>query len=144
MIVQADVARVGDITPRLKVAHLAEAYNVAICPHFLMELHLGLVCAVQNAHWLEYIPQLDLITQQSIRIEDGKTLAPETPGLGIEWDQGAINATSLLFGYWECHGTDFAADAAKMAADPVTQDWWTPTDPCQEPLLIARRANGGR
>jgi L-rhamnose mutarotase len=25
---------------------------------------------------------------------------------------------NLLFGYWEYHGTDFEADAAKMAADP--------------------------
>ena len=25
---------------------------------------------------------------------------------------------NLLFGYWEYHGTDFAADMAKMAADP--------------------------
>lgn len=95
-IVQVDVARIGGITPWLKVAHLAEAYNVPICPHFLMELHLGLVCAVQNAHWLEYIPQLDLITQQSIQIENGQALASDTPGLGIDWDQGAINAMNLL------------------------------------------------
>ncbi|WP_265517385.1 L-rhamnose mutarotase [Nitratireductor luteus] len=41
---------------------------------------------------------------------------------------------NLLFGYWEYHGTDFAADAAKMAADPATQKWWDVCMPCQEPL----------
>ncbi|KNG92686.1 L-rhamnose mutarotase [Pseudaestuariivita atlantica] len=41
---------------------------------------------------------------------------------------------NLLFGYWEYHGTDFASDAARMAEDPVTRDWWALTDPCQEPL----------
>ena len=41
---------------------------------------------------------------------------------------------NLLFGYWEYHGTDFAADAAKMAAHPKTKDWWALTDPCQTPL----------
>jgi len=41
---------------------------------------------------------------------------------------------NLLFAYSEYHGSDFAADAAKMAADPETQRWWTFTDPCQEPL----------
>ncbi len=41
---------------------------------------------------------------------------------------------NLLFGYWEYHGTDFAADAAKMAADPRTQEWWDVCMPCQEPL----------
>ena len=33
-IVQVDVARVGGITPWLKVAHLAEACNLAVAPHF--------------------------------------------------------------------------------------------------------------
>ncbi|WEY43025.1 L-rhamnose mutarotase [Paraburkholderia sp. SUR17] len=38
---------------------------------------------------------------------------------------------NLLFGYWEYHGDDFAADMAAMAADPETQRWWKLTDPCQ-------------
>jgi len=41
---------------------------------------------------------------------------------------------NLLFGYWEYTGTDFAADAAKMAADPKTQEWWDNCMPCQDPL----------
>ena len=41
---------------------------------------------------------------------------------------------NLLFGYWEYHGTDFHADAAKMAADPETQRWWDVCKPCQRPL----------
>ena len=41
---------------------------------------------------------------------------------------------NLLFGYWEYHGTDFEADAAKMAADPETQRWWDVCMPCQEPF----------
>jgi L-rhamnose mutarotase len=39
-----------------------------------------------------------------------------------------------LFSYFEYHGTDFAADMAKMAADPTTQKWWSVCIPCQEPL----------
>lgn len=41
---------------------------------------------------------------------------------------------NLLFGYFEYHGDDFAADAAKMAADPLTQEWWALCMPCQRPL----------
>lgn len=41
---------------------------------------------------------------------------------------------NLLFGYWEYHGSDFEADAEKMAADPTTQEWWAVCMPCQEPL----------
>lgn len=47
---------------------------------------------------------------------------------------------NLLFGYWEYHGTDLAADLATMAKDPRTREWWTHTDPCQSPL--ATRKNG--
>jgi L-rhamnose mutarotase len=39
-----------------------------------------------------------------------------------------------LFSYFEYVGDDFAADMAKMADDPKTQEWWQLTDPCQEPL----------
>lgn len=94
-IVQADVARVGGITPWLKIAHMAEAFNVAICPHFLMELHVSLTCAVPNAPMLEYIPQLDDITTKGITITNGKALAPMTPGLGIAWDWDAIEARTI-------------------------------------------------
>jgi L-rhamnose mutarotase len=47
---------------------------------------------------------------------------------------------NLLFGYWEYHGDDIAADLARMAQDPRTREWWTHTDPCQSPL--ASRADG--
>ena len=41
---------------------------------------------------------------------------------------------NLLFGHFEYHGTDFAADMARMAADETTRRWWALTDPCQEGL----------
>lgn len=95
-IVQVDVARIGGITPWLKVAHLAEAFNVMVCPHFLMELHLPLVCAVPNAKWLEYIPQMDSVTGDAMKIEDGFAVPSDEPGLGIDWDWDAIAAKSLI------------------------------------------------
>ena len=39
-----------------------------------------------------------------------------------------------LFSYFEYNGADFAADMAKMAADPTTQEWWALCKPCQQPL----------
>jgi L-alanine-DL-glutamate epimerase-like enolase superfamily enzyme len=84
-IVQVDVARIGGITPWLKVAHMAEACNLAVCPHFLMELHVSLTAAAPSAAWVEYIPQLDAVASSRLRIEQGMAVAPDTPGLGIEW-----------------------------------------------------------
>ncbi|MCA0424838.1 MAG: mandelate racemase/muconate lactonizing enzyme family protein [Proteobacteria bacterium] len=89
-VVQVDVARIGGITPWLKVAHLAECFNVPVCPHFLMELHVALCCAVPNARWVEYIPQLDTVTTSQMRIEKGHALPSMQPGLGIDWDEKAL------------------------------------------------------
>ena len=95
-IVQADVARIGGITPWMKVAHMAEAHNVPICPHFLMELHVSLVCAVTNAPWLEYIPQLDSLTAIGMRMENGRAIPNDLSGLGIEWDVERLRAKGTL------------------------------------------------
>jgi L-alanine-DL-glutamate epimerase-like enolase superfamily enzyme len=94
-IVQADVARVGGITPWLKVAHLAECFNVPVCPHFLMELHVSLCAAVPNARWVEYIPQLDALTEEAMRIEDGHAVPSDAPGLGIAWDFKALKRETV-------------------------------------------------
>jgi L-rhamnose mutarotase len=39
-----------------------------------------------------------------------------------------------LIAYFEYHGSDYAADMAKMAADKTTQEWWAIMDPMQSPL----------
>ena len=90
-IVQPDVARIGGITPWLKVAHLAEAFNVPVCPHFLMELHVSLAAAVPNGRWVEYIPQLDDLTSEGMTIADGRAIPSDAPGLGIAWDWNKID-----------------------------------------------------
>lgn len=43
----------------------------------------------------------------------------------------------VLFSYFEYVGEDFEADMAAMAADPVTQEWWTHTDPLQRRVATA-------
>jgi L-alanine-DL-glutamate epimerase-like enolase superfamily enzyme len=94
-VVQVDVARIGGITPWLKVAHLAETFNVPIAPHFLMELHVSLAAAVPNGRWVEYIPQLDSLTHEPMRIEAGHAIPSDAPGLGIAWDVDAINRAAV-------------------------------------------------
>ena len=92
---QVDVARIGGITPWLKVAHLAETFNVPVCPHFLMELHVSLCAAVPNARWVEYIPQIDSLTTEPMRIENGYAIPSRAPGLGIAWDFAAISRAAV-------------------------------------------------
>lgn len=94
-VVQVDVGRIGGITPWLKVAHLAECFNTPVCPHFLMELHVALCAAVPNARWVEYIPQLEELTTEGMRIEDGYAVPSSEPGLGIAWDFEAIGRMAV-------------------------------------------------
>lgn len=85
-IIQVDAARIGGITPWLKVAHLAEANNLEVCPHFLMELHVSLTAAIPNGRFVEYIPQLTTVTRSPMATDGDRAIAPDTPGLGIDWD----------------------------------------------------------
>ena len=94
-IVQVDVARIGGITPWMKVAHLAEAHNVPVCPHFLMELHVSLVCAIPNAPWLEFIPQLDSLMASPMKVRDGRAYPSDAPGLGIDWDEDKLESAKI-------------------------------------------------
>ncbi len=44
-----------------------------------------------------------------------------------------------LFSYFEYHGRNFKADMAKMAADPLTQQWWSHCIPCQKPVRFRKQ-----
>jgi L-alanine-DL-glutamate epimerase-like enolase superfamily enzyme len=94
-IVQVDVARIGGITPWMKVAHLAECHNLTVAPHFLMELHVSLTAAVPNAAWVEYIPQLDAVSHSRVLIAAGEAVAPDTSGLGIDWRWDEIEQRAI-------------------------------------------------
>jgi L-alanine-DL-glutamate epimerase-like enolase superfamily enzyme len=93
-IVQVDVARIGGITPWLKVAHLAEAYNTCVSPHFLMEIHANIGAAVPNCSWIEYIPQLQDVVSSQLPIHDGYAHPSSDPGVGIDWNWDRIHELS--------------------------------------------------
>jgi L-rhamnose mutarotase len=46
----------------------------------------------------------------------------------------------VLFAYFEYVGSNFDKDMAKMAVDPITQEWWAVVKPLQQP--IPSRAEG--
>ncbi|MGH9469699.1 MAG: mandelate racemase/muconate lactonizing enzyme family protein [Terriglobia bacterium] len=88
-IFQPDVARIGGITEWMKVATLAEAFQLPVAPHFLMEIHIHLAAAVPNGLFIEYIPQLGQVLQEALSLKDGHFAPPPRPGHGIlfDWEQ---------------------------------------------------------
>jgi len=92
-IVQPDACRCGGITEWLKIAHMADCFGMQVSPHFVMELHLPLVAAIPNGLFVEYIPSLNSVLREPLKLEDGYFRPSEEPGLGIDWD------TEKLEGY---------------------------------------------
>jgi len=97
--VQADVVRVGGITPYLEIAALARAWGVPLAPHFMMELSGQLLCCLPNAHILENIDGGSLSDLEAlaepIRIEDGWFTPPDVPGHGILFDRDRLAAYAV-------------------------------------------------
>lgn len=93
-VIQADVVRVGGFTEWLKVAKLAEGFNVPVAPHFVLELSLHAVCAVPNGLILEdlqggSLTELGLLAEP-IRVVDGWGVPPARPGHGVVFDPAAL------------------------------------------------------
>ena len=82
---QPDVGRCGGITEFAKIAHLADAYNLALSSHLWHELSISLVGASPSGYMVEYaelIPADALI--RPFEVVDGHIRIPDVPGHGVE------------------------------------------------------------
>jgi L-alanine-DL-glutamate epimerase-like enolase superfamily enzyme len=89
-VVMIDLLRVGGITPWLKVAHLAEAFNLPVVSHRIPEIHVQLVSAIPNGLTVEYRPFTAGIFEEVPRLVAGELVVPDRPGLGLRLDPAAI------------------------------------------------------
>jgi mandelate racemase len=62
--------------------------------HLYPEISVHLLAATPTAHWLEYVDWLDPVVEEPLRLRDGSAIAPERPGLGIEWNQQSLRRLS--------------------------------------------------
>ena len=94
-IVQPDVATVGGITEWLKVAHMAEAFNIPVAPHLVQLVHVHLACATPNLKVVEYMSVAEEADREWYtdipQHRDGMLSPfPDKPGLGLELDPYAV------------------------------------------------------
>lgn len=98
-ILQPALGRAGGIWEMKKVAAIAETYNAQMAPH----LYAGPVEWAANVHFAASIPNILMcetietpfhaaLIQNTIRVEDGYIVPPNTPGLGIEVDEALARA----------------------------------------------------
>jgi len=87
--IQPDAARVGGVTQFLRVAAMGEEAQLAMAPHFAMELHVHLSAAYAHDAWVEHFDWLDPLFNERQQIADGRMMISERPGFGVSLSEQA-------------------------------------------------------
>ena len=84
---EPDVTNCGGVTVFIKVAHLAEAFNLPVTSHGAHDVTVHLLAACPNRSFLEtHGFGINSYIADPMRIEDGKAIATERPGHGVVFD----------------------------------------------------------
>ncbi len=89
-IVMIDLLRAGGITPWMKIAHLAEAYNLPVVSHLAPEVLAHAVAAIPNGLIVEHMPWSLPLFKEPLRLENSEIVLPQAPGLGLEFDEESL------------------------------------------------------
>lgn len=84
-IVMIDLFRAGGITPWMKIAGMAEAFNLPVVSHLIPEIHVSLIAAAPNATLLEYMPWTWRMFENPPIPVNGEMTVPTGPGFGLKF-----------------------------------------------------------
>ena len=90
-IVMIDLLRAGGITQWMKIAGMAEAFNMPVVSHLIPEIHVHLIAAIPNGEIVEYMPWTRALFADPPLPEKGWMTVPTAPGLGLTFTRD-INA----------------------------------------------------
>lgn len=90
---EPDVTNCGGVTPFMKIAHLAEAFNLPVTSHGAHDVTVHLLAASPNRSYLEaHGFGLDAYIAEPLAIREGFAVAPDRPGHGIAFDWKGLDA----------------------------------------------------
>jgi L-alanine-DL-glutamate epimerase-like enolase superfamily enzyme len=87
-----DLVRVGGITQWVKVAGMAEAFNLPVVSHLIPEVHVHLIAAAPNGHIVEYMPWTRALFDNPVLPVKGEMTVPSMPGLGLAFTREISDA----------------------------------------------------
>jgi D-galactarolactone cycloisomerase len=97
--IQPDVTKVGGLTEEHRIGQMADDHSILMVPHGWntavgLAADLQLVCAQNNARWVEYItpaPYVEDLFADPLKMDaDGMLPIPSGPGLGFRWNNDAL------------------------------------------------------
>src|SRR3954466_7523332 len=88
--VMIDLVRAGGVTPWLKIAGMAEAFNLPVVSHVIPEFHCQLIAAAPNGLTVEYMGWMLKLFAETPSVEKGEMILTDKPGFGIEFDKAAV------------------------------------------------------
>src|ERR1700730_1648196 len=88
--VMIDLIRVGGITQWMKVAGMAEAFNLPVVSHVVPEIHAHLVAAVPNGLTVEYMGWMLRLFEGVAALDNGELALSERPGLGLTFNEETV------------------------------------------------------
>ena len=91
-IVMIDIVRAGGVTQWMKIAGMAEAFNLPVVSHVMPEILAHVVAACPNGLTVEYMPWMLALYEETPVLEDGELVLPDKPGLGLAFDEKAVAA----------------------------------------------------
>lgn len=84
---EPDAATLGGITPWMRVAELAQSKGLPVTSHGIHDVHVHLLAGISNASYLEVHGfGLERFIERRIELKEGKAIAPDTPGHGVQLD----------------------------------------------------------
>jgi L-talarate/galactarate dehydratase len=92
--VMIDLIRVGGITQWMKVAGMAEAFNLPVVSHVIPEIHAHLVAAVPNGLTVEYMGWMLKLFEGTAALQGGELVLSERPGIGLTFNQDTVRRFS--------------------------------------------------